>query len=417
MRKSLEIIRKLTTCRVCKSNNLTKVMAFGPTPLANAFLSHEQINLPEAFYPLDLYYCKNCSFLQLGHVVSPEIMFGNYVYVSSTSPVFIQHFNDFAHYIFQRFKLYNTSLIIDIGSNDGILLKPFKKLGANILGIEPAKHIAKVAVNDGIETIPEFFSVELAKKIVKKKGKAKIVTATNVFAHIDNLDEVINGLKVLLADDGMFIMEAPYLIDFIRKRYFDLVYHEHLSYWAVSPLITLFRRFKMVVFDIQKVNVHGGSIRVFIKKDNGPYRTEKRVKEFLALEKVTMLAGENTYISYAKKILENRVLLITLLTKLKLQGKKIIGYGAPAKGNTLLNYFKIGEELLEYIIDDSPFKQGLYTPGTHIPVVAPSKLNNDDPDYMLILAWNFAQSIIEKNAFFRNNGGKFIVPSPRPKII
>lgn len=412
-----EIIKKLNVCRVCKTKNLSKVLTLGPTPLANAFLSKKQVDSEELFFPLDVYFCKNCSFLQLGHVVDPTILFGNYVYVSSTSKVFINHFEEFAESVFPRFCLNKDSLVIDIGSNDGVLLKPFKRLGAKVLGIEPAKHIAELAQKEGISTIAQFFSVNLAKQIVKKYGNAKVVTATNVFAHIDDLDEVINGLKILLDKDGVFIMEAPYLIDFIEKKYFDLVYHEHLSYWAVDPLIRLFKRFNMKIFNVEKVAVHGGTIRVFVEKQNGSYKIEKRVQNFLNQEKQMKLADIKTYYKFAKKINENKVQLIALLTKLKNKNKRIAGYGAPAKGNTLLNYFGIGSEILDYIVDDSPWKQGLYTPGKRIPVVSPERLYEDKVDYLLILAWNFADSIMKMHGKFKENGGKFIVPVPKPEIV
>lgn len=410
------IIKKKDSCRVCKSKNLSKVLTLGPTPLANAFLTKKQADLEENFFPLDVYFCNNCSFLQLGHVVSPVVLFSDYVYVSSTSKVFIAHFEEFAKSVFPRFSLNSKSLVIDIGSNDGILLKPFKKLGAKVLGIEPAKKIAEVAKKDGIETVSEFFNVKLAKKIVKEKGQAKIVTANNVFAHIDDLDEVIEGLKILLSDDGVFIMEAPYLIDFIQRRYFDLVYHEHLSYWAIKPLITLFKRFNMVVFDVQKVDAHGGTIRVFIKKKEGPYKTEKNVTHFLALEKKEKLEKINTYLNFAKKIQENKMKLIKLLGSLKANGQKIAAYGAPAKGNTLLNFFSIGTEILDFVVDDNPWKQGLYTPGKRIPVVPSEFIYKERPDYILILAWNFADSIIKMHYKYKESGGKFLIPVPEPKI-
>lgn len=411
-----KIITRLFLCRVCKSKNLIKVLNFGPTPLANAFLSRQQIDLPEYFYPLDVYFCLECHFLQLGHVVSPKMLFSNYVYVSSTSPVFVNHFINFAKDVHSRFSLNSSSLVIDIGSNDGILLKPFKELGARVLGIEPASHIAKLAVKQGIKTLNEFFSISLAKRIIKQHGKAKIITATNVFAHIHDLDEVIKGLDELLAADGIFILEAPYTIDFLTKRYFDLVYHEHLSYWSVSPLITLFNRFNLEVFDVKKVDVHGGSIRVFIKRRNTNYRISKNVRNLLQKEKLMKLDKAKTYTDFAQKIWQNRLTLNKLLVKLKLKGKRIVAYGAPAKGNTLLNYFKIGNEFIDYIVDDSPFKQGLYTPGTHIPVVALSHLKKDNPDYIFILAWNFAEPIQKKLLWFKNRGKLFIIPVPQPKI-
>lgn len=411
-----EIIKKKDSCRVCKQKNLTKVLTLGPTPLANAFLSKKQVDIDESFFPLDVYFCNNCSFLQLGHVVSPEVLFNDYVYVSSTSKVFISHFEKFAKDIYKRFKLNSKSLVIDVGSNDGILLKPFKQLGTSVLGIEPAKHIAEVTRRQGIDTIPEFFSVKLAQKIVKEKGKTKIITANNVFAHIDDLDEVIKGLKILLDKKGVFIIEAPYLIDFLEKRYFDLVYHEHLSYWSVSSLITLFKRFNMEIFDVEKVEAHGGSIRVFVGI-KGVFKKEKNVEVFLNLEKKAKLRDKKTYLDYARKVSENKIELLSLLNSLKSQGKRIAAYGAPAKGNTLLNFFSIGTEILDYVVDDSSWKQGLYTPGKRIPVVSSKKMYEDKPDYMLILAWNFAQSIIEMHERYKAMGGKFIIPVPIPKII
>jgi len=411
-----KVLKKSNFCRVCKGSNLDKVLTLGPTPLANAFLTKDQLNVPEYFYPLDICFCNNCGFIQLSHVISPEVLFGNYVYVSSTSSVFINHFKQMADYVFPKF-LRKDSLVIDIGSNDGILLKPFKNLGAKVLGIEPASHIARIAEKSGIETISEFFSVQLAKRIVKQKGQADIVTATNVFAHIDDLDEVIKGLKILLHKNGIFIMEAPYLIDFIEKRYFDLVYHEHLSYWSINSLIVLFKRFNMIVFDIQKVSVHGGTIRVYVKKAKGKHKTEKSVNEFLDQEKKMKLTEKKTYVDYANLVLENKVKLVTLLADLKIKGKTIAAYGAPAKGNTLLNYFGIGPEILDYVVDDSSWKQGLYTPGKRIPVVSSKTLYENKPDYLLILAWNFAESIMKMHDKYKKLGGKFIIPVPKPKII
>lgn len=414
--KNFPLIKKVDSCRVCKADNFTKVLTFGPTPLANAFLTKDRVDREEYFYPLDVYFCNNCKFLTLGHVVSPVALFKDYVYVSSTSQVFINYFKAFAKEVYARFKLTKKSLVLDIGSNDGILLMPFKDLGTKVLGIEPAPKIAFLAQKEGVETITDFFSVPLAKKIVGKSGKVKVATATNVFAHIDDLDEVIKGLDILLDKDGVFVMEAPYLVDFLEKRYFDLVYHEHLSYWSINSLITLFKRFNMEVFDVRKVTVHGGTIRVFISK-KGVYRKEKSVAKFLSLEKKWKLQEKETYLQFEDKVLENKIKLLALLRKIKSENKKIIGYGAPAKGNTLLNYFSIGQEFLDYIVDDSSWKQGLYSPGKRIPVVSSKVLANDKVDYILILAWNFAESIMANNKEFARKGGKFIIPVPKPIIV
>ena len=412
-----ELIKKITSCRVCKHRIFTKVIPLGATPLANAFLTSKQVDGPESYFPLVVYRCQRCGFLELGHVVSPEVLFGDYVYVSSTSPVFIAHFEAFATSVTKKYHLNNTSFVVDIGSNDGILLKPFVDRGIRVLGIEPADNIARVARKNGIDTVSEFFSVALARKLKRRKGAADIMTATNVFAHIDDLDEVIRGLDILLAPEGVFIIEAPYLIDFLQKRYFDLIYHEHVSYWAVAPLVRLFKRFRMKVFAVEKVDSHGGSIRVFVARNSSRHPVESSVSTFLAAERTLKVGEEKTYREYFKKIQENRIQLLQLLSSLKAKGKKIAGFGAPAKGNTLLNYFNIGSETLDYIVDNSAWKQGLYTPGTRIPVVSPSRLVQDPVDYVLILAWNFADSIIAKNKDFRKKGGKFIIPVPKPTII
>ncbi len=406
-----------TICRMCHKAQMTPVFSLGLAPLANAFLARKQLDEPEYFYPLDLYLCEHCGLLQLGYVISPEVLFGNYVYVSSTSAVFQKHFADYAADSIKRFSLTSKDLIIDIGSNDGVLLKPFKALGIKVLGIEPAEKIADVARIDGIYTESEFITTQLATRIVDTHGKASVITANNVFAHIDNLDEVVRSVKILLRDDGVFIIEAPYLIDFLKKTYFDLVYHEHLSYLALTPLVAFFKRFDMEVFDVIKTDAHGGSIRVFIKKTQGLKNSKKSVPSFVANEKKMKLAAPETWHAYEKKILKNKADVIKLLVTLKLKGKHIAAYGAPAKGNTLLTYFGIGKEFLDFVVDDSPWKQGLFTRGTHIPVVSSKILYQKKPDYLLILAWNFAPSIMNMHKKYHTEGGRFIIPVPQPRIV
>ncbi len=407
---------KKNTCRVCLSHNLTPVINLGSTPLANAFLKKEEIDLEEKYYPLVVDFCNNCSFIQLGHVVSPKLLFSDYVYVSSTSPVFVKHFEDFSDFAIKKFNLNSKSFVIDIGSNDGILLKPFIKKGIKVLGIEPAEKIADAANKIGIETLPFFINQNLGRRIEKKYGKADLITATNVFAHIDDLDEVVESVKKMLGQKGVFMIEVAYLNDFIKKRYFDLIYHEHLYYWRVEMFVKFFERMGMRVFDAQYVTSHGGSIRIFVARKNAGFKISSSVKEFIKKERSLKLNKKSTYLNFAKKIEENKIQLINLLYKLKKSNKKIAGYGAPAKGNTLLNYFNIGNETLEYIIDDSAWKQGLFSPGKKIPVKNSNALEKEKVDYLFILAWNFAESIISKNSNFSKKGGKFIIPVPKPKI-
>ena len=411
-----EEVFRLKKCRVCRHEVLSEVISFGMSPLANAFLKSDEIDSREYFYPLTLVFCENCKFLQLGHVVSPNLLFDDYVYVSSTSPVFIKHFESFGQKLISRFDLNKNSLVVDIGSNDGILLRPLKNMGIGVMGVEPARHIAKLATDSGIPTTADWFTVSTARKIRQEKGHADVITGTNVFAHIHDLDEVLKGVRYLLKDDGVFITESPYLVDFIKKSYFDLVYHEHLSYWSVRSLKFLFSRFDMEIFYVEKVSVHGGSIRVYAKKRSGKHKLDKSVNSFLTKEKALSLGEKKTYKKYELKILDNKRKVIDLLTKLKKQNKIIVGYGAPAKGNTLLNYFKIGNEILDYIVDDSKFKQGLYTPGTHIPVVSSEMLKTKKPDYVFILAWNFSESIISNLSWLRKKKVKFIIPVPSPSV-
>ncbi len=407
----------LTRCRVCQNSNLKPVISLGKTPPANAFLKKNQLKLPEKFFPLQVNYCPICRQLQLSHVVSPELLFRDYVYVSSTSPVFIKHFEDYAKDVFTKLKLHKNDLVVDIGSNDGILLKPCKKLGARILGVDPARKIARQATQNGIETLPDYFDQKLVKKILSKFGPAKVVTANNVFAHVNDTDELISAVKTLLTDDGVFVIEVPYLVVLLQKNLFDTIYHEHLSYFSVKPLVHLFNRHQMKIFDVEHTNSHGGSIRVYVAKNGSKHTINRSVTSLLKQEQKLGLDLMSTYLEFAKKINQNKKKLVQLLKKLKKSGKKIAGFGAPAKGNTLLNYFRIGPETLDYIVDDSTSKQQLFTPGTHIPVVSAARLKTDPPDYIFILAWNFAEPIISRLSDYQKSGGKFIIPIPTPTVI
>ena len=401
---------------MCKGKNLKKVISLKPTPPANAFLTKASLNKKEHFFPLEVNFCSDCGQLQLTHVVSPEVLFRDYVYVSSTSPVFVAHFQEYAQDLTTRFKLNKNSLVLDIGSNDGILLRPLKQKGIKVLGVDPAIEIAKKATKEGLTTLPFFLDTKLAKQIVKRYGFADVVTANNAFAHINDLDEIVQSFKILTDQNGVFVIEFPYLIDFIEKNYFDLIYHEHLSYLSIRSLHALFKRFDMEIFDAKKVFSHGGSLRVYVHKKGGNHKISPEVNNLLREETRSGLDKVETYKEFAKKIETNKNALSKILKKLKKEKKTIIGYGAPAKGNTLLIHFGIGKNILDYIVDDSPLKQGLFTPGTHIPVFPSSKILETKPDYILILAWNFADSIIKKLSDYQNRGGSFIIPVPKPNI-
>lgn len=409
----METVTAKPACRVCAGNNLRKVLSLGSTPPANAFV--KDLKQPEQFFPLELSFCNGCGFVQLTHVVSPELLFRDYVYVSSTSPVFVEHFKELAATIINRFKLQPKSLVVDVGSNDGVLLRPFRDKGMKVLGIDPAEKIAEMATKSGIETLPVFFTPTVAKDIVGKYGKANIVTATSVFSHVDDLDGFVNGVRELLADDGVFVIEVYYLYELLEKNLFDTIYHEHLSYFTTATIAKLLHRLGMQVFDVEETDTHGGSLRVFAQKSGGPHRVEDSVNKFMAMEAAKRLGEASTYVKFAGEIEQNKVKLLQLLNELKSKGKSIVGYGAPAKGNTLLNYFGIGPETLDYIVDDSSWKQGLYTPGTHIPVVSFEELGRRRPDYILVLAWNFAGPIMRKCA--SSGFTNFIIPVPTPEVV
>lgn len=410
------LVKRFSHCRFCLNKNLKEVIDLGYTPAANAFLTRKELMTNEKSFPLKVNFCPKCGLLQLTHIVSPDFLFRNYVYVSSTSPIFISHFQKYAEDVTKSLKFKKGSLVVDIGSNDGILLKPFKKLGMRILGVDPARKIAKEATKNGIETLPEYFDQKTADRIVRKYGCADAICFNNVFAHVPYIDELILAAKRLLKQDGIMVIEAPYLVDFLKKNLFDTIYHEHVSYLSIKPITVVFKRFNMEVFDVEKTESHGGSIRVFVKKSESSRKTKESVAKFIQNEEKLGLRKIQTYVKFAKKISENKQKLIKLMKKLKNEGKTIIGYGAPAKGNTLLNYFGVGTQMLDYIVDDSEYKQGLYTPGMHIPVKSSSEIEKTKPDYILILAWNFAEPIMEKLKDYKKNGGRFIIPVPKPCI-
>ncbi len=408
---------QVTNCRICKNAELKKFLELGNQPLANSFLRKEDLKKPEPTYPLNLVFCNNCGLVQLDYVVPPELMFKSYLWVSGTSDAVPVHFQQLADESTKIVGAGENSLVVDIGSNDGTLLKGFKKVGIRTLGVEPATNIAEIARKSGIETVNDFFNSATAEKIVKEKSKAKIITATNVVAHINDSYDLLAGVSVLLEDDGAFVIEVPYLVDMIQNNEFDTAYHEHLSYFAIRPLTELFKSFDMEIFDVKRFPIHGGTIRIYVKKKSSNLKTTAAVGELLKLEEEMELDKFETYLEFADRIKRLKENLISLLKKLRSEGKNIIGYGAPAKGNTLLNFFGIDTKLLDYIADKNPLKHGLLTPGMHIPVVPVEKILEDKPDYMFILAWNFADEVMRQQQKYKDIGGKFIIPIPGPRIV
>jgi SAM-dependent methyltransferase len=386
-------------------------------PIPNGFIDKKDLHKQEFHYPLQVVVCESCSLMQLRHVIPAEIMFKNYLYIPSTSMTMRNHFEKMTDESIATAHARKGNLVVDIGSNDGTMLSFFKKRGFEILGIDPAENLAKTANKNGIRTIADFFTEELAKKTAGEYGKAKIITATNVIAHIDDLHDVVKGLKALLHPQGLFVLEAPYVIDLLDNNEFDTIYHEHLSYFSIRPLMKLFEMYGMKIVDVRKDEIHGGSIRVYAGHAESTYAVHPRVEKHITEENLKKLHLKSTYDEFARRVKVIKRDLVSFLKRIKKEGKSIIGYGASAKGNVLSNYCGITSDLLDYVVDSTPYKHGKYTPGTHNPIFPESKLDKETPDYALLMSWNFAAEIIEKQKKYRERGGQFIITIPYLKIV
>ena len=403
-------------CRMCKGNNLTQFLDLGFMPPADQFLRKEQLREPEVYYPLQVIMCGDCGLAQLSYVVSPEVLFRHdYPYESSLTKTGRCHWAEFARTTTERLKLGPDDLVVDIGSNVGVLLDAFRANGTRVLGVDPASNIVRIADTRGIETVNDFFNIDVARQILSEKGHATVITATNVFAHIDDLDSLMKAVEILLDERGTFIIEAPYFVNLIKHLEYDTIYHEHLSYLSVKPLVRFFPRFGMEIFDIEQRDIHGGSFRVHVSR-TGRMPVSPVVAELLKREGEIGIHTLNVLSRFSIAVQQNRQDLIWLLRQLKHDGKRIVGVSAPAKGMTLLNYSRIGTETLNFVSEKSTLKIGRFTPGMHIPVVPDDKLLEEMPEYALLLAWNFAKEIIENLSAYRHRGGKFIIPVPRPHI-
>jgi len=408
----------LKYCRICKGDNLIPYLDLGVTPLANGLIKSENIDKNELKFPLVVCYCKDCSLSQLNVVVNPEILFSNYFYMSSISNTFKTHCNSIALDLVETLKLDQDDLVVDIASNDGCLLQEFKKMNVKTLGIEPAVNLADLANSNGIKTLNHFWDNKVAQKIAKDYGGAKVISAFNVFAHVDDVHGFIQNIKTALNDDGMFVIQVPYMIDFLEKHEFDTVYHEHLSYFLLKPLQQILENNGLKIIKVKKYPIHGGTIEVRAVKNS--YETKNmnsNIDDFIIIEKNLGFYNEKSYLNFTKEVQNIKKNLLELIYDLHKQGKKIAAFAASAKGNTLLNYCKIDSTSIQYIVDETPTKQGLLTPGGHIPIVPMSYLENNPPDYLLILAWNFVEEIMGKTNQFKIRGGKYIVPVPKIQIM
>lgn len=404
-------VKIITQCRICSSKNLIDVLDLTDQPIPNGFLTKEELKQKEEKYPLAVCFCNNCSLMQLRYLVNAKVMFDNYLYIPSASKTRIGHFKNLASEIKELTNFNEKSLIVDVGSNDGSLLVAFKNLGVRTLGIDPAENLVKVAALSGIETVNSYFDSKVAAKISKKYGKAKAILATNVIAHIHNLHEVIKGGEILLEDDGVFLMQFPYSLDLIEKNLFDTIYHEHLSYFSVKSLLVLAEKSKLEIFNIEKSELDGGSLKVYWKKKTDKKRKINSgvINKILKEEEDFGLYDIKTYEQFKKRVEKLKKEVVKKLKTLKKKNKFIVGYGAAAKANVLLNYFGIDKKTIDYLVDSTSYKQGKFTPGSHIPIYPEDKIYETNPDYVIIFAWNFAKEIMDKNKRFKEKGGKFIL--------
>jgi SAM-dependent methyltransferase len=413
---SPDVVRR-ATCRICDATDLDPILSLGPTPLANAFLRSADEFGAERSYPLDVYFCGRCGLLQLLDVVNPEVLFRHYLYVTGTSATQIEHNRAYARAVIDRLGLGSADLVVEVASNDGTLLRAFAAQGVRTLGIEPARNLAAEASAAGIETVGEFFTGELARRLRAERGAARAVVANNVLAHVDNPGDFLAGCRELIADDGLIAIEVPYVGELLDRVEYDTVYHEHLSYFSIGSLLRLAESAALSVVRLDRVPVHGGSLRLFFSRSPGGH-----APEVLALEAGERRAGlmdAARYRRFAADVEDSRTMLVDLLERLAAAGRVVAGYGAPAKGNTLLNFCRIGPRLVRYTVDRNPRKVGLFTPGMHIPVRELSALTSgeDVPDHLVILAWNLAEEIMQQQQAYRERGGRFIVPVPRARVV
>ncbi len=411
----MSIYSTKNTCRSCGGSNCKDILDFGITPLSDNLLTKKQLSKGEAKVPLNLMLCEDCTLVQIKEEVKPEVLFcDDYPYYSSVSKALMEHFRNSALNVIDKKNLGKDSFVIEAASNDGYMLKNFVEKGIRVLGIDPADGPANVAIENGVNTINNFFSKDLAEKIAKEEGKADVFLANNVIAHVADLNGFVAGIKAVLKDDGVAVIESPYLLDLLNHTEFDTIYHQHLCYYSVTALQNLFNRHGLYLNDIKHVTIHGGTIRLFVETTKN---YSDVVIDYMNKESKLGIDQLSFYQPFIERVSKLKTELITLLNDLKSSGKKIIGYGAAAKGNTFMSYLGIDNSHLDYIADLSQYKQGLFFSGNHLPIVSPDMLVKDQPDYVLILAWNFANEIISQQEEYRKRGGKFIVPIPELKIV
>jgi len=403
----------IKNCRLCNSTDLVIFLRMGKMPLAGNFLTRDQMG-KENSYDLDLVFCKNCTSVQVLQTIPRDTFFRDYRYLSSVATKSVlDHFEQYAKEIKDRFVL-NDSFVLEIACNDGILLKPLKDLGVRAIGIDPAVNVVKVAKERGLDVLNDYFDLELSQKLAEKYGRANIIVGNAVFAHLDNMNDVFKGVWNMLDDNGVFVFEVNYLGDMIEELQYDVIYHEHTLYHSVFALKQFLKKHNMKIFDVKHIPIRGGTIRIYSCKESATFKISDNVQKILNIEKQKKYDNIQTYHEFAKRCEDHKKKILDLLHKLKNEEKKIIGYGMSGRGNTMLNYWHVGTDILDYGIDASPERYGRFVPGMHIQIYPPGPLYGID--YVLLLAWIFADDIIQKENNFVKNGGKFIIPFPEPHL-
>jgi SAM-dependent methyltransferase len=404
-------------CRFCATALEHGFVDLGMSPLSNAILDADALNRMEPFYPLRAYVCQECFLVQLEAFESPDEIFRDYSYFSSYSDSWLAHARAFAAATTDRFELGRQSLVVEVASNDGYLLQYFKEQGIPVLGVEPARNVAEVAIDAGIDTLTEFFGVTLARRLRDERKPCDLLVGNNVLAHVPDLNDFVAGLGILLADEGALSMEFPHLLQLIENTQFDTIYHEHFSYFSLLAVQRIFRHHGLEIFDVEELSSHGGSLRIYAQHSDGKFPHNDSVDRLLAKERDAGLNRLETYGQFSEQVFEVKRALLEFLIEARRGAKRVVGYGAPAKGNTLLNFCGVGTDFIDYTVDRSPHKQGRFLPGTHIPIYSPERIAQTEPDYVLILPWNLQDEIVEQMAHVRDWGGRFVVPVPRLTVL